>query len=71
MGVGLPADGDVHLRIWLGSIAFDYRATVTAAYQLMRDWKRRRWCTIEFIAHTIEGRLPEARLPNERLFLGP
>ncbi|PSR70239.1 hypothetical protein C8258_04290 [Nocardia sp. MDA0666] len=75
MGAGGSAEpapeGDVHLRIWLGGTAFDYRATVAAAYQLIRDWQRRRWCAIEFIAHTVEEHLPTRRLPNERLFLGP
>jgi hypothetical protein len=64
-------DDDVHLRIWLNGIAFDYRATVTAARQLIRDWQRRRWCAIEFIVHVAGERLPETRLPNERLFSGP
>ncbi|MGW5515651.1 hypothetical protein [Nocardia spumae] len=63
--------GDVHLRIWLGGIAFDYRATVAAAEQLLRDWQRKRWCAIEFMFRTVEEQLPERRLPNERLFLGP
>ncbi|MRH93489.1 hypothetical protein GFY24_39835 [Nocardia sp. SYP-A9097] len=68
---GFPADSDVHLRIWLGGIAFDYRATVNAAYQLICDWQQRRWCAIEFVEHATEEGLPETRLPNERLFLGP
>jgi hypothetical protein len=67
----VPADGDVHLRIWLGAIAFDYRASAAAAYHLMRDWQRRRWCAVERIVHSAEEHLPETRLPNERLFLGP
>lgn len=63
--------GDVHVRIWLGDIPFDYRATVVAAHHLICDWRRKRWFAIEFVLHAIEGRLPETRLPYERLFLGP
>ncbi len=63
--------GDVHVRIWLGGSAFDYRATITAANHLVQDWHRKRWCAIEFVLDTIEKCLPERRLPNERLFLGP
>ncbi|MGF6887596.1 hypothetical protein ABIA39_006299 [Nocardia sp. GAS34] len=70
-GSGLPEAEDVHLRIWLNGTALDYRATVAAASQLMRDWRQRRWCAIEFIANTVEECMPMTRLPNERLFLGP
>ncbi|WP_433207357.1 hypothetical protein ACQP1G_21830 [Nocardia sp. CA-107356] len=59
------------MRIWLGGTAFDYRATVAAAYNLIRDWQRKRWCAIEFILRAVDECLPETRLPNERLFLGP
>lgn len=69
-GAGFPAHGDVHLRIWLGGMAFDYRAGVAAAYNLIRDCQRKRWCAIELMLHTVEECLPETRLPNERLFLG-
>ncbi len=68
---GSPACADVHLRIWLRGMAFDYRATAVAAHYVVRDWERRRWCTIEFIQHAEGDRMPAARLPNERLFLGP
>ncbi|MBF6207890.1 MULTISPECIES: hypothetical protein [Nocardia] len=66
-----PIDGDVRLRIWLNGIAFDYRATVTAAYQLICDWQRRPWCSIELVVREVDDRLPMTRLPNERLFSGP
>ncbi len=70
-GAGFPAHGDAHLRIWLGGTAFDYRAAVAAAHNLIGDWQRKPWCAIELILHTAEECLPETRLPNERLFLGP
>ncbi len=66
-----PARDDVHLRIWLGGTAFDYRAAATTVHNLIRDWQRKRWCAIEIIEHTIGEMLPESRLPNERLFIGP
>jgi hypothetical protein len=66
-----PIDGDVRLRIWLNGIAFGYRATVTAAYQLICDWQRRPWCSIELVVREVDDRLPMTRLPNERLFSGP
>ncbi|WP_227983354.1 hypothetical protein [Nocardia spumae] len=66
-----PARGDVHLRIWLNGTAFDYRAAAGAIHNLIRDWQRKRWCAIEIVEHTIEDMLPETRLPNERLFIGP
>ena len=62
---------DVHVRIWLDGTAFDYRTAAAAVDNIVRDWRRKRWCTIELVLGTIEGRLPEIRLPNERLFLGP
>jgi len=62
---------DVHVRIWLGDMVFDYAATTVAACHLVHDWTRKRWCTIEFIIHgAVEERLPLRRLPYERLFLG-
>ncbi|WP_157126225.1 hypothetical protein [Nocardia mikamii] len=67
----LPDGGDVHVRIWLRGMAFDYRATIAAAENLIRDWRRRRWCAIELIRSAVGRSLPEVRLPNERLFLGP
>lgn len=68
---GYPARADVHVRIWLNGVAFDYRAAATAIHNVIRDWQRKRWCPIEIIEHTIEDMLPETRLPNERLFIGP
>lgn len=64
-------DTDVHLRIWLGGLAFDYRATVEAAYNFIHDCRRRRWCAIEVILRSGENGLPKNRLPNESLFVGP
>lgn len=66
-----PDRGDVHLRIWLGSTAFDYRTSLIAAANLIHDWRRKHWCSIELFLGTTEEPLPETRLPNERLFLGP
>ncbi|WP_329406918.1 DoxX family protein [Nocardia vinacea] len=67
---GTPPVGDVHLRIWLSGVAFDYAATAAAAHNLILDWMRSRWYTIELIRDVIEDRrLP--RLPCERLFLEP
>ena len=61
----------VHVRIWLGAMALDYRTTLTAATNLIRDCHRKRWCAIELILHSMGDSLPGARLPNERLFLEP
>ncbi|OXR46949.1 hypothetical protein B7C42_00065 [Nocardia cerradoensis] len=65
-----PAD-DVHLRIWLGDMVFDYAVSAVVVHNLIEDWSRRRWCTIEFMRDTAEKRLLPRRLPCERLFLGP
>ncbi|WP_148306798.1 hypothetical protein [Nocardia nova] len=65
-----PACDDVHLRIWLGGRAFDYRAAAAAVHNLIRDWQRRRWCAIEIVENTVADMLPENRLPNERLYIG-
>ncbi|WP_433684647.1 hypothetical protein [Nocardia sp. CA-119907] len=62
---------DVHLRIWLGGLIFDYAATAVAVRNVIDDWSRKRWFTIELIRDTIEERLLLPRLPYERLFLGP
>ncbi|MGW4774993.1 hypothetical protein ACWEO2_44085 [Nocardia sp. NPDC004278] len=67
----LPPTGEVHLRIWLAGVVFDYTATAMAARNLIHDWRRKHWYTIELICDTIEtGRLLP-RLPCERLFAGP
>ncbi|MFD4351604.1 hypothetical protein ACFQ9R_00155 [Nocardia sp. NPDC056541] len=66
-----PIQIDVHVRIWLDRTAFDYRATLAAAINLIHDCRRKHWCTVELILSTIGRSLPENRLPNERLFLGP
>ncbi len=63
------AQGDVHVRVWLGATAFDYRARVAAALNLIDDCRRKRWCAVELVRHSIEKHLPETRLPNERLYL--
>ncbi|MEU0499792.1 hypothetical protein [Nocardia sp. NPDC005998] len=62
---------DVYLRIWLGGMFFDYAATASAARNLIQDWRRKRWYTIELIRDTVEECLLLPRLPCERLFLGP
>ncbi|WP_433193947.1 hypothetical protein ACQP1G_34925 [Nocardia sp. CA-107356] len=66
-----PTGSHVHLRIWLGGMVFDYAAQAVAVRNLIHDWRRRRWYTIELIRDTIEECLPPRRLPYERLFLGP
>jgi hypothetical protein len=66
-----PFTGDVHVRVWLGGLAVDYRATVAAALNFIRDGQRKRWCAIEFIAHPTSDCPALPRLPCERLFLGP
>ncbi|MFE3262389.1 hypothetical protein ACFXPS_41040 [Nocardia sp. NPDC059091] len=67
----LSPGSDVHLRIWLGDTFFDYAATASAARNLIQDWRRKRWYTIELIRDTVEECLLLPRLPCERLFLGP
>ncbi len=65
-----PPEGDVHLRIWLSDVVLDYVATSDAVVNLLDDWRRRGWFTIEVIRDPLENcRLP--RLPCECLFLGP
>ncbi|MGY4098770.1 hypothetical protein ACW2Q0_04275 [Nocardia sp. R16R-3T] len=74
MGVtaeGIPLEGDVHLRIWLSNVVFDYTATAAAAHNLIHDWRRGHWYTIELIHETTDHRRLLPRLPYERLFLGP
>ncbi|MTE16716.1 hypothetical protein [Nocardia aurantiaca] len=66
----LPPEGDVHVRIWLAGIVFDYTATAAAARNLIHDWRQRRWCAIELICDTIDDLRLLPRLPCERLFLG-
>lgn len=66
-----PSEDDVHLRIWLTDAVFDYVATAAAARNMIHDWGRKPWCTIELIFDTIEDCLLLPRLPCERLFLGP
>ncbi|MFF0456499.1 hypothetical protein [Nocardia africana] len=59
--------GDVHLRIWLQDVAFDYAAAAPAALAFIDDWSRHPTHTIEVILATPD-RGPLPRLPNERLF---
>ncbi|WP_330251956.1 hypothetical protein OG874_38515 [Nocardia sp. NBC_00565] len=66
-----PSEGDVHLRIWLADLDFDFTATAVAARNLIHDWERKHWCTIELIRDIIECSRLLPRLPCERLFLGP
>ncbi|WP_146097707.1 hypothetical protein [Nocardia nova] len=57
-----PAEDDVHLRVWLADMVFDYVATA-ATRNLIHDWGRRHWCTIELISDTIENCPLWPRLP--------
>ncbi|WP_433522321.1 hypothetical protein ACQPZ2_34950 [Nocardia pseudovaccinii] len=66
----LRPGSDVHLRIWLGGMAFDYAATIVAARNVIHDWTRKRWFTIELIHYAVEECLLLPRLPYERLFSG-
>lgn len=66
----LRSTDEMHLRIWLGGFVFDYKATAAAVRNLIHDWMRKRWFTIELVCDTIEDRRPLPRLPCERLFLG-
>ncbi|WP_216905979.1 hypothetical protein [Nocardia noduli] len=65
-----PSEGDVHLRIWLADMVFDYVVSVAAAHNIIQDWTRKHWYTIELIRDTIEDRRLLPRLPCERLFHG-
>lgn len=64
-------EGDVHVRIFLAGLGFDYRATAAAVHNLLLDWKRARWCTIELVNDAIDNCRLLPRLPCEELFLGP
>ncbi|MBF6193964.1 MULTISPECIES: hypothetical protein [Nocardia] len=60
----------MYLRLWVSGIAFDYVVSAAAVGNLLQDWAKSRWCTIEVVRNpSIEHRPP--RLPCERLFLGP
>lgn len=61
---------DMHLRIWLGDMAFDYIASSVVVANLISDWHRRPWYAIELIRIGYDNpQLP--RLPCARLFQGP
>lgn len=64
-------EGDVHVRIWLTGAFFEYRATTAAVRNLIHDWIRQRWCTIELTREAVDDCRPLRRLPCEQLFLGP
>ncbi|MGW5106117.1 hypothetical protein [Nocardia sp. NPDC004123] len=66
-----PPEDDVHVRIWLAGVVFDCTAAAAAVYNLIHDWRRQRWCTIEVICGAIDDCRLLPRLPCERLFLGP
>ncbi|WP_330252746.1 hypothetical protein OG874_42995 [Nocardia sp. NBC_00565] len=67
----LPPEGDLHLRIWVSGVVFDYAAAAAAVRNLIHDWRRKHWYTIELIRESIEDCQLLPRLPCERLFLGP
>ncbi|MFJ9370480.1 hypothetical protein ACIRRA_39495 [Nocardia sp. NPDC101769] len=64
-------EGDVHVRIWLAGVVFDYTVTAAAVRNLIHDWRKKHWFTIEFIRDAIDDHRLLPRLPCERLFLGP
>ncbi|MBU3067791.1 hypothetical protein KO481_40515 [Nocardia sp. NEAU-G5] len=66
-----PSEGDVHVRIWLAGVVFDYTAAAAAVRNLIDDWMRKRWCTLEFLQSTMDDCRLLPRLPCEQLFLGP
>ncbi|MCM6774448.1 hypothetical protein NDR87_14080 [Nocardia sp. CDC159] len=66
-----PDDEDVHLRVRLGEVAFDYRARAIAAWHFLQDWSRTHCEPAEVIDDTPEALQNLRRLPCERLFLGP
>ncbi|WP_063044329.1 hypothetical protein [Nocardia pseudovaccinii] len=66
-----PTTGNVHLRVWLADMAFDYTATAVAVPNLIEDWMRKHWYTIELIHDTTDDYVQLPHLPCERLFLGP
>ncbi|PPJ25566.1 hypothetical protein C5F51_22260 [Nocardia nova] len=66
----LRAADDVHLRIWLDGVRFDYAASMAAVHQLIHDWTRKRWYTIELVRDSLDDLARMTRLPCERLFLG-
>ncbi|MFE6925460.1 hypothetical protein ACFVAV_30910 [Nocardia sp. NPDC057663] len=67
----IAPEGDVHLRIWLGGMAFDYTASATVVGNLIQDCRQRHWCTVELVSDSDEDNGPFPRLPCEQLFLGP
>ncbi|MFE2995749.1 hypothetical protein ACFXG4_12130 [Nocardia sp. NPDC059246] len=66
-----PPEGDVHVRIWLADVVLDYASAAMAVPNLIHDWRKKRWCTIELMRDTIDNCRLLPRLPYERLFLGP
>ncbi|MGW5110625.1 hypothetical protein [Nocardia sp. NPDC004123] len=66
-----PPEDDVHVRIWLAGMVFDYMAAAPAVRNLIDDWRQQHWCTVELIRDTIDDCRLLPRLPCERLFLGP
>lgn len=64
-------EDDVHLRIWLGGALFDYRAKGTAARNLIGEWARRRWYSIELVRTPVQDLKLLPRMPCERLFAEP
>jgi hypothetical protein len=50
---------------------FDCAAAETVLRSLIDDWRRKRWCAIEFVHDSAAECAPFRRLPCERLFLGP
>ncbi|WP_216913212.1 hypothetical protein [Nocardia noduli] len=63
--------GDVHVRIWLAGVVFDYAAAAAAVQNLIRDWRHHCWYTIELVCDGLGDLQLLPRLPCERLFLGP
>ncbi|MCP2317705.1 hypothetical protein APR12_003058 [Nocardia amikacinitolerans] len=67
-----PPEVEVHLRIRLADMVFDYVATAKAARNLIDEWQRRKHRhSAELIGSTVEQRRLLPRLPCERLFACP
>jgi hypothetical protein len=64
-------EGDVQLRIWLGGMVLDFRASHEAAITFCSEWEQKRREAIELVISPLcdVGRLPP--LPCEQLFRDP
>jgi len=66
-----PLHSDVQLRIWLGDMAFDFRATRAAALTFFTEWRQKRREAIEMVTKPLCDVSLLPRLPCEQLFHDP